>query len=576
MVIVGAYLGGPGTSIAAGYSAVALQWVTNDGLNLSVTFSLTSSGKTTTVVSDAYGYAETTVAAGTYTISVTHQGQYLGDAPITREFESKKSYNIVFNATAGTTSITISGVKNTAMNVAIANSAGETVVSEAIGAARKTYDVGVGAYIVTATLYGKTKTYNITVDGDETLDMSDEFTSVQIQGLSLKTRIYVDGNSAGTASSKYALSIFNLGATLTYECLVTYSGVSTAPIVTYSADTISAGTASYTATVSPKSNVVTIASSGELTVPLSGSYEIAAIGGGGGGGSGSKFGYAGGGGGSGRIAVETKTLSAMSYRITIGAGGTGSSSENSDGSSGGATSFGSLISVSGGTGGGSGGGGRYGASQGGAGGAGGGSGGGTGSVGGNGEFGGGGGGTWMKTIDAKGGSAGSKGGAGGAGGGNGSSGVAVDTTSVFYTGSAYGGGAGDGRTTWTAAGGGGGGYGAVGGSVAPESYGMSGAGGGGGAFGGAGGGGGERRDNRGSGEGGSGGTGYGAGGGGGGGQGGASYYGTGGGGGGAGGLGTVKTAADGHYGYYHNNYDPSSVTTGGAGAAGCIMIGWKA
>lgn len=121
-------------------------------------------------------------------------------------------------------------------------------------------------------------------------------------------------------------------------------------------------------------------------------------------------GYAGGGGGGGQRASWTGRLTESSYTVTVGKGGTGPSSVG-DGASGGATSFGTIVSASGG----SGGKGAGEASHGGAGGSGGGGGGGHGLMsnsGGSGTYGGGGG-AGETEYYGRGGSGGTYGGGGG-------------------------------------------------------------------------------------------------------------------------------------------------------------------
>lgn len=83
----------------AGYARLTLQWSTSDGNNLSVTFGITDGTNSYTVTSNANGYAEQLVASGgTYTISVTHDGTYLGDLARKVATESAKGYYIAWNA----------------------------------------------------------------------------------------------------------------------------------------------------------------------------------------------------------------------------------------------------------------------------------------------------------------------------------------------------------------------------------------------------------------------------------------------------------------------------------------------
>lgn len=299
-----------------------------------------------------------------------------------------------------------------------------------------------------------------------------------------------------------------------------------------------------------------------------GSYRIITVGGGGGGSYGGlngSLGYAngGGGGGSGRIADSTVQLEGT-YAITIGAGGAaGSNTDNHTGKSGGATSFGTVLSSSGGDGGGNDTAYLNGRGQGGSGMAGGGGGGGassspsapaSGGDGGVGEFagGGGGGGGQQYGSSHNGGNA-AVGGTYGGRGGYGSNATSLAQNGVIATDSFYKGNYttanGGSYKNLNSGGGGGGGYTADGGDAATTNN-IGGGGGGGGCRGGNGGNGGTSYNNWAS-----SGKGYGAGGGGRG-YSGSSISGTGGGGGGG--------------------YGTSAGNTTGAGKSGCVVYMWMA
>ena len=102
MSIVGMFLGGaPNALIAAGYAQLNLQWTAQDRSDTSVAiFTVTASDSTTqTVSADTSGRAYLTVAAGTYSVSVSHSGTYENDDPQTVVAESQKSYAIIFQGT---------------------------------------------------------------------------------------------------------------------------------------------------------------------------------------------------------------------------------------------------------------------------------------------------------------------------------------------------------------------------------------------------------------------------------------------------------------------------------------------
>lgn len=99
MAIVGAFLGGPDTTLPAGKAGISLCVNTTDRLNLATaSFTVTASGFSQTVQADASGRAYIEVDAGkTYTVTLNHQGSYENDGPQTVIAESRMQYGVLFD-----------------------------------------------------------------------------------------------------------------------------------------------------------------------------------------------------------------------------------------------------------------------------------------------------------------------------------------------------------------------------------------------------------------------------------------------------------------------------------------------
>ena len=545
MAIIGAFTGGKGSGVAAGYSDVTLQWNTSNNLNLSCMFKLTSSAGTYSATSDANGSAEITVPAGTYSIVVEHTGDYTGDGPVTRTFESGKSYQIWFYGTVGTSGLNLTGIGNYATEYSLKDTGGTEVRAGVLSSSQVMLDVEPGNYILDLSLYGKTRQVtNIVVGtgGITNFDLSAEFCEVTVTGLLGSTYVDIGDSRVGTASgSPYSFTMLCESAKIEFTSNQRYSGASSSALVTYPSRTVTPTETTASVSVTPTGAIVTVSSGSSLRVPVAGRYHVMCIGGGGGG-SGYERGGGGGGGGGGETADDILSLSATSYSLSFGAGGTGGD-ENTNGGTGGATSFSTLLSASGGSGA------LCFTGEGGAGGSGGG--GGAYSLGGRGhKYGGGGSGSGSGSYA----SGGSEGGNGGTSDSKGSDGVGNGGDSFFGSGTGRGG-----NALGGGGGGGGkcadGGYGGSGNSVSTR----GGGGGGGGVAGGDGGWGGYAYATSSEPTGGEGGKGYGAGGGG-----TCNTYNSRdyGGGGGGGGMGSTAVASEGDF------------TKGGNGAKGAIRIQW--
>ena len=512
MAFVGGFLGGGIEMVPAGSGQLCLQWLTPDRENVDgVTFTITgiSVSYTGTVQAKSDGRAEVIVPAGTYEVSVTHGGTYSNDLPQRVIVESTQSYLILFSAVMEGASVVLfeGGIPLGLKGYRILSQDGsEEYYSGTELLSSPQFLLPLGSYTLELESSSKISIpFEVQSVGVTHVDISPYFDTVILDysKVPLGTTISVDGMDYGAVESRTRFLVVsdNVSHTLAFTSPV-YSGTkkyASIPNLTFTAD---GSTHNMTPVGSGVFNVLTATE----TIPMiKNRFRMVAVGGGGGGGGTTYYKDGGGGGGGGYIVEYNGFVETGDYLVTIGEGGKGASNAetNINGSSGGATSFGTIVSASGGGrgsrgnnaggsggsgGSGGGGGGEYGSSDGGS--------------GGRGYFGGGGGGGYGAT----GGSGGTFGGNGGSGattatssqrGGSAGTNVTSDTFYLAGSGDASGG-------TGSYAGGGGGGYGATGGGAMDYA-----GGGGGGAKGGYGGSGGY-----GSGSSGNPGKGYGAGGGG--------------------------------------------------------------
>lgn len=542
MAFVGGFLGGGIEMVPAGSGQLCLQWLTPDRENVEgVTFTITgiSVSYTGTVQAKSDGRAEVIVPVGTYEISVTHGGTYSNDLPQRVIVESTQSYLILFSAVMEGASVVLfeGGIPLGLKGYRILSQDGsEEYYSGTELLSSPQFLLPLGSYILELESSSKISiSFEVQSVGVTHVDISPYFDTVTIDysKVPFGTTISVDGIDYGAVESRTQFLIVsdNASHTLSFTSPV-YSGTkkyATIPDLTFTAD---GSTHNMTPVGSGVFNVLT--ETATITM-FRNRFRMVAVGGGGAGGSyvSGSSGSGGGGGGGGRISEYQGIIDSGSYPITIGAGGV--HEMYYAGKSGGATSFGTIVSATGGSGGG-----RASSTKGGTGGAGGSGGGGGGrnsssggGSGGTGYYGGGGGGGYQSSGSASGGSGGTYGGAGGATKQSGSAGT-TETTDTFFVagdGSATGGSAGNYNS---GSGGGGGGRGATGGSGGTGFY--SGGGGGGGAKGGYGGRGGDDDGN------GTSGRGYGGGGC------GDSHGGGGGGGGGGYGIGVNSGDTEGYQG----------------------------
>lgn len=547
MPIIGAYMGGNTSPIAAGYGLFKGQWLTSDGLNIDSAIINLSGPENISLNVDQNGYVSKVLKAGTYNATVTHGGEYSGDEPKTFVVPNRDEIIVTWFASRKyKVSVVVSSpFSSQSVAYTVKNDSDEVIYSGSSWSSSMTFQLYSGSYTLSITYAGDTMTYAFDVgNSDKSIDITDRFCKISIiQPIpSLVLSITYNGVSMGMVNEFYVIKA-DSSRTISYSGIPSYNGLSSSAVATVSSSNIVPSSDSISLSPTAVGTVLTLSSAGTLKVPLSGKYHVLVIGGGGGGGNS----Y---GGGSGEVADDTLQLTASeSYAIEIGSGGTGGN--NSTPGAGGATSFGTLLSASGGSEGtgGSGGGGSAGGG------------------GGTGNAYGGGGGAGKNTNSGS-----SSGGTGvTANGGSGGSrdvsptvgGAGISETNSFYAGDATGGG----RAGSRGGGGGGGGRGATGGKGGSGSssyaWACGGGGGGGGVAGGNGGAGGAGSTSSSKFNPGMGGIGLGAGGGGAPGR-VSGSSGTTGGGGGGGGLGTGTYASNGG----------TSRFVGGKGGKGGVRIQW--
>ena len=131
MTMIGAFLGGNPPDVPAGKAGISLSVNTTDRQNLSTaSWTLTGGGKTYTVNADASGRAYIEVDAGiTYTVTLTHQGNYENDGPQTVITESTMQYGVLFDLFSYAAVSTVVIVQ-TEENTVVTATDGETTYTE--------------------------------------------------------------------------------------------------------------------------------------------------------------------------------------------------------------------------------------------------------------------------------------------------------------------------------------------------------------------------------------------------------------------------------------------------------------
>ncbi len=304
------------------------------------------------------------LGVGSYTVSVTHGGEYLGDDPKSITLASRETASLTWLTGARQAQqVTISSpgsLDSSSVSYTIVQG-GTTVQSGSMWNATMTFNLYPGAYTLTLNAFGDTVTKEFTVPKTSglTLDIADQFCQLSVSdsgGYGVKN-ITVRGYScSSTTSYKTTQTLYilrssksaSIGGTVNTPTPPSYSGVSTAKIYTFSVSggsiTPNAGSRSILFTVSKVANLVFITSDGTLTVP-SGTYNVLINGGGGGSIKGYTDSYRYGANG-GEIKRYKGALNGA-YSITLGAGGVADGTSGKG--NGGASSFGTLLSASGGS-----------------------------------------------------------------------------------------------------------------------------------------------------------------------------------------------------------------------------------
>ena len=489
MPIVSSCLGGLSGAVAQGMGELTLSWITNDGENQQCTFNI--SGTTSkTVQSDANGLAVVTLPAGTYNVTVTHTGEYIGDDGKSITLLSRQKATLTWLAGAKQAQVVriySPGVLNSS-SVSYSIKLSGTVVESGSTTwpTDVSYNLFPGEYVLTISAYGTTINHSFTVpktSGIE-IDLASYFCKITVSSAYNVKNVtlggYVAGGTGSYASSQtfYALrttSSKSVGGTVNTPTPPQYGGLSTKYYYDWNVSsaniTPSGATASAYLSVSKSINRLTILSSGSLNIPKAGKFLLHVVGAGG-----HAYGYdrssyseETGGCGAHMSINNSIDIPAGTYTVTVG---TAANSMNVNSGAGGPSSFGTIASAEGGgtgSGGSGGGGGLTGYAKAGRSGS---------------QFGGGGGAgdnQYNSGAYNRGGSSGSYGGDGGSGGGriSGASGMrngypgsaGVD----LGNGQSYNGGSGGTSTTGTGSsnsrpigacggGGGGGGWGAIGGA----------------------------------------------------------------------------------------------------------------
>lgn len=363
MPIVNACLGGLANAIPSGQAKLNLTWITNDGENQQVTFVISGTASKS-VQSDANGYASVQLPVGTYTVSVTHGGEYIGDDPKTITLTSRGTGTLTWLTGARNAQVvtfTSPGSMSSSSVSYTITQGGTSVASGSSWNTTMTFNLYGGSYTLTVNAYGDSFTHNFTVPKTTglTQDLSDKFCKLTVSSAYSVRNISIRGYSvSGTSSYASSHSAYmirssksaSIGGTVNTPTPPRYSGASTQQVysISVSSSTITPDSSAKSAyfSVSKVSNTVMITSGGSLSVP-SGTYEVLISGGGG-----ARYGPASSsylrgcaGANGGEINRYYGSLNGT-YDITLGAGGKFAGNTTSNGS---ASSFGTILSANGGT-----------------------------------------------------------------------------------------------------------------------------------------------------------------------------------------------------------------------------------
>ena len=349
-VIIGAFMGGDTGSIPAGYAKLNLSFVTSDGKNMDgVVFSIVGA-TSTSVVSDANGNASLTLPVGSYTVTPSYNGIYEGAEAKTITLENETAYTLIWTASRPRVQVhLISPIEASyTASYSIKDSQGVVYYSSenTTWTNRMPFLLYADQYILTLTIGGFTQstTFNAVSDGD--VDISAIFCTIQITyPVSYVFDVTYDGVAQGTRSTIHVLKGTS-SKVMSFTGGPRYSGMVDTPLISINNVNVTPSSNSITVNPTGVGSVIMLTESGDLNVPVDGSFRILAVGGGSQGGnvpSGSLYGGIG--GSSGRVVDTITTVPAGTYKVTIGTGG-----KRVSGASPTATSFGTLVSASPGSG----------------------------------------------------------------------------------------------------------------------------------------------------------------------------------------------------------------------------------
>ena len=366
MPIVNACLGGLANAVPSGQAKLNLTWITNDGENQQVTFVISGTASKS-VQSDANGYASVQLPVGTYTVSVTHSGEYLGDDPKSITLTSRGTGTLTWLTgarQAQQVTITSPGpLKSSSVSYTIGLGS-TTVQSGSIWGETMTFNLFPGSYKLTLTAYGDTiaRDFEVPKTSGLTLDLAEQFCMLTVSdSKSYGTKNITVRGYTCTATTTYSTNhtfyvlrsskSASIGGTVNTPTPPKYSGIATKNVYDFSVSapsvTPDSANKSVVFQVSVVPSLTILTSGGTLGVPA-GNYEVLINGGGGARMSDSYQYY------SANVSPcggEIKRYEGSldgSYEITLGSGGKSGSESTLSGS---ASSFGTLCSANGGSGG---------------------------------------------------------------------------------------------------------------------------------------------------------------------------------------------------------------------------------
>ena len=365
MPIVSSCLGGLSGAVAQGMGELTLSWITNDGENQQCTFNI--SGTTSkTVQSDANGLAVVTLPAGSYSVTVTHTGEYIGDDGKSITLLSRQKATLTWLAGAKQAQVVriySPGVLNSS-SVSYSIKLSGTVVESGSNTwpADVSYNLYPGGYQLVLSAYGTTITHEFTVPKTKgiEIDLASYFCKITVSSAYNVKNVtlggYVAGGTSNYAASQtfYALrttSSKSVGGTVNTPTPPQYGGLSTKNYYDWNVSstniTPSGATASAYLSVSKTINRLTFTTSGSLNIPTAGKFLLHVVGAGG-----HAYGYyrssytESRGGCGGYMSInDSIEIPAGTYTVTVGKA---AESMNVNSGQGGPSSFGTIASAEGG------------------------------------------------------------------------------------------------------------------------------------------------------------------------------------------------------------------------------------